>query len=153
MLFCPWQYVPYEIHYRLFALEPRPFYLQQMVAVWLLLLVTYLLVRRWISPWKAFLASCLAVLSAPVATTVVQLMDVHYLHGLIFTVLAVHMFLLACDRQKLLPAAFGAGLYLLAMAAKQLPEPWQQRNGCRPVRLETFVETRRSRGTCYKAAN
>ncbi len=42
---------------------------------------------------------------------------------------------------------------LLAMAAKQLPEHWQQRYGYRPVLLETFVETRRFRGTCYKAAN
>ena len=42
---------------------------------------------------------------------------------------------------------------LLAMAAKQLPEHWQQRYDYRPVLLETFVETRRFRGTCYKAAN
>ena len=42
---------------------------------------------------------------------------------------------------------------LLAMAARQLHEHWQQRYGYRPVLLETFVETRRFKGTCYKAAN
>lgn len=42
---------------------------------------------------------------------------------------------------------------LLAMAARRLTDDWQQRYGYRPVLLETFVETLRFRGTCYKAAN
>ena len=35
----------------------------------------------------------------------------------------------------------------------QLPEDWLARYGFRPVLLETFVESERHRGTCYKAAN
>ena len=42
---------------------------------------------------------------------------------------------------------------LLGMAARQLPQDWQQRYGYRPVLLETFVEKQRFAGTCYKAAN
>jgi hypothetical protein len=42
---------------------------------------------------------------------------------------------------------------ILALAARQLPRDWQQRYGYQPVLLETFVETPRHRGTCYKAAN
>ena len=42
---------------------------------------------------------------------------------------------------------------LLAMAARRLAEDWSERYGYRPVLLETFVETPRFRGTCYKAAN
>jgi hypothetical protein len=42
---------------------------------------------------------------------------------------------------------------LLAMATRRLVDDWQQRYGYRPVLLETFVETPRFRGTCYKAAN
>ena len=42
---------------------------------------------------------------------------------------------------------------LLAMAARRLADDWQQRYAYRPVLLETFVETPRFRGTCYKAAN
>jgi hypothetical protein len=42
---------------------------------------------------------------------------------------------------------------LLAMAVKQLPEDWHKRYGYRPVMLETFVESPRFLGTCYKAAN
>ncbi len=42
---------------------------------------------------------------------------------------------------------------LLAMVSHRLADDWQQRYRYRPVLLETFVETPRFRGTCYKAAN
>lgn len=42
---------------------------------------------------------------------------------------------------------------LLGLAARRLPDDWQQRYGYRPVLLETFVEKERFRGTCYRAAN
>lgn len=47
----------------------------------------------------------------------------------------------------------GLASKILALAARQLPHDWQQRYGYRPVLLETFVESSRHRGTCYKAAN
>jgi hypothetical protein len=42
---------------------------------------------------------------------------------------------------------------LLAKAARRLPADWLDRYGHRPALLETFVETPRFRGTCYRAAN
>jgi hypothetical protein len=42
---------------------------------------------------------------------------------------------------------------LLGLVARRLPDEWRQRYGYRPVLLETFVETQRFQGTCYKAAN
>lgn len=42
---------------------------------------------------------------------------------------------------------------LLSMAARRLGQDWQQRYSYRPVLVETFVQTPRFRGTCYKAAN
>jgi len=42
---------------------------------------------------------------------------------------------------------------LLSMAARVLPGAWERRYGYRPVLLETFVETGRFQGTCYRAAN
>ena len=47
----------------------------------------------------------------------------------------------------------GLASKILSMAARQLPIDWVARYGLRPVLLETFVETPRHRGTCYKAAN
>ncbi|EQD35964.1 hypothetical protein B2A_12323, partial [mine drainage metagenome] len=34
-----------------------------------------------------------------------------------------------------------------------MPEDWEARYGFRPVLLETFVDTRRFLGTCYRASN
>ncbi len=42
---------------------------------------------------------------------------------------------------------------ILSMVARRLPDDWEARYRYRPVLLETFVESRRFRGTCYKAAN
>ncbi len=42
---------------------------------------------------------------------------------------------------------------ILALAARELPDRWQQRYAYRPVLMETFVDTERFAGTCYKAAN
>lgn len=47
----------------------------------------------------------------------------------------------------------GLASKILALAARQLPADWHQRYGYSPVMLETFVESLRHRGTCYKAAN
>jgi hypothetical protein len=42
---------------------------------------------------------------------------------------------------------------ILGLATRQLPEDWQPRYGYLPWLLETFVETARSPGICYRAAN
>jgi hypothetical protein len=47
----------------------------------------------------------------------------------------------------------GLASKILSIISRQLPEDWQQRYGYRPVLMETFVETPRHQGTCYKAAN
>lgn len=47
----------------------------------------------------------------------------------------------------------GLASKILSLVSRQLPEDWQQRYGYQPVLLETFVESQRHRGTCYKAAN
>ena len=47
----------------------------------------------------------------------------------------------------------GLASKILALCARRLPTDWFKRYGYSPVLLETFVETQRHRGTCYKAAN
>jgi len=42
---------------------------------------------------------------------------------------------------------------LLAMTTRRVAQDWMHRYGYRPVLLETFVETQRFAGTCYRAAN
>lgn len=47
----------------------------------------------------------------------------------------------------------GLASKILSKIARQLPVDWHQRYGYRPVLFETFVQSQRHRGTCYKAAN
>lgn len=47
----------------------------------------------------------------------------------------------------------GLSSSLLGMAARRLPDDWEQRAAYRPVLLESFVERGRFRGTSYAAAN
>jgi len=47
----------------------------------------------------------------------------------------------------------GLASKILSKIARQLPDDWHRRYGYRPVLFETFVESERHRGTCYKAAN
>jgi hypothetical protein len=42
---------------------------------------------------------------------------------------------------------------ILGGIVRQLPRDWEDRYNYRPVLLETFVQTDRFAGTCYKAAN
>ena len=42
---------------------------------------------------------------------------------------------------------------ILGMVVKQVPQDWQEQYAIKPVLMETFVETDRFAGTCYKAAN
>ena len=41
----------------------------------------------------------------------------------------------------------------LSLVAKRLSDDWERLYGLRPVLLETFVDTTRFQGTCYKASN
>ena len=47
----------------------------------------------------------------------------------------------------------GLASKILGKCARQLPSDWQLRYGYRPLLLETLVDARRFRGTCYRAAN
>ena len=47
----------------------------------------------------------------------------------------------------------GLASKILGQCARQLPADWELRYGYRPLLLETLVDARRFRGTCYRAAN
>ena len=43
--------------------------------------------------------------------------------------------------------------YILAKCSRAVVNDWEQKNAFRPVLLETFVDTKKFIGTCYRAAN
>ena len=42
---------------------------------------------------------------------------------------------------------------VLSMALRRLADDWEQQHGCRPVLVETFVDSSSFDGACYRAAN
>ena len=64
-------------------------------------------------------------------------------------------YVVANSRFLILPWVSVRGLAskILSLAARQLPEDWQQMYGYRPLLLETLVDPARFRGTSYRAAN
>ena len=61
----------------------------------------------------------------------------------------------ANSRFLILPTVKVANLasHVLSLALSRLAADWQARYGIRPVLAETFVDSTRYRGTCYRAAN
>jgi hypothetical protein len=61
----------------------------------------------------------------------------------------------ANSRFLILPTVKVANLasHVLSLAASRIAGDWQARYGISPVLLETFVDSTRYRGTCYRAAN
>jgi hypothetical protein len=59
------------------------------------------------------------------------------------------------DRFLILPSVEVRHLasHVLGLVVKRLPQDWEQRYAVRPVLAETFVDTTRFKGTCYRAAN
>jgi len=47
----------------------------------------------------------------------------------------------------------GLASKILALSARQMPHDWETRYGYRPLLLETLVDPKHFRGTCYRAAN
>jgi hypothetical protein len=45
------------------------------------------------------------------------------------------------------------GSRVLSLATKQIGDHWLSAHGYRPVLIETFVDTTKYSGTCYRAAN
>ncbi len=123
ILFTPLNILPYEINHSLFGLEPRGFYLHQLLAAWLLFLATVLFLRLWCTDIWAVIGALLVCSSAPVLITVYQIMCVHYLEGLLFSVLAVYLYVQSLRKGNEYWTLPGASLYLLACAAKEIYVP------------------------------
>jgi hypothetical protein len=65
-----------------------------------------------------------------------------------------NLHLVVCNTRFLvLPRVPHLASHLLAANIRRLAGDWQARYGCAPALLETFVDTTRFAGTCYKAAN
>ncbi len=119
----PWTPLSFGVDHALFGLDPRAFYGHQLLAFSVLVVLVYGLLRRFLSPFTSSAAIVFFIASAPSYAVAGQLMNRHYLEGLILTLGALALYVRAVECDRLGPAVAGAGLYLAATTAKEIFVP------------------------------
>ena len=121
--YTPWLVFEYWLDFALFGLKPSAFYGHHLVAVWLVALLTFVLLRRYVVALWAFVAAALFIAGSPVAVISQQLMSRHYVAGLVFAILAIMWWLRAREGGSPARLALATVCYLLAMLNKEIFVP------------------------------
>jgi hypothetical protein len=120
----PWNVLFYDINLFLFGISPRGHYLHMMFLLWVSSALTYMLLRMKFCKSCSFFAAMLFLAGLPTVEAVQQLMSGHYLTGLIFTQLAIFLYLRALEKNNNQFLAIAGGFfYLLATACKEIYVP------------------------------
>lgn len=125
-VFMPWQLLSLGLDYQLFGLGPRGFYLHQLLAVGLVVLLAHRLLCRWMPGPVSGLAVWFFAASAPFYGVGQQLMNRHYLEGLGFSLAAMLLYRpdgLEGSSWRSPRNLASAGLYFCAAAAKEVFVP------------------------------
>ena len=120
----PWVTLSFDFDLSLFGLQPRFFYLHQLVSLWIAACALYGVLRLWVKPGFAFSGSVLFLVSAPVAVAAEMLQIRHYIEGLILCLLSLCFFVWALRKESFLLSFLSSIFYLLAASAKELYVPF-----------------------------
>lgn len=119
----PWNALFYDLLLPWAGLDARWHHLHLLGVLWLSAVATWALLRHWLDDGAA-LAGALFFLCMPSTAVVAHLlMTGHYAYGLLFSVLALHAWLQALERDSLKLALLAAALYALACLCKELYAP------------------------------
>ena len=121
--FTPWLTLDYRLDTALFGNEPAGHYLHHLILIWTCALLTYLLLRRLIGHFWASTAALLFLTGAPTAIVAQQLMSRHYATGLMFMLLALHLWLRSRETPRGMHLWLVATCYLAAMLSKEIYAP------------------------------
>jgi len=116
----PWNIFSFDLDLTLFGLNPSAFYAHHLFSLWLVAGGTYLLLRLWLDRLWAGIGVALFLCSAPVTTVIHQLMNRHYLEGLLFTVLVFYLYVRALREDRPFLAWLGAIVFFFATSAKEV---------------------------------
>ena len=119
----PWSNLSLGLDWHLFGLEPAGFYAHHLLAFAVLLVAAYGLLRVDLAPAFASLALSLFVLSVPATAVARQLMNRHYLEGLLLMVVSLALHRRALATGKTTWSMLGALAYGLAATAKEVFVP------------------------------
>ena len=96
----PWVTLSFDFDLFLSGLQPRFFYLHQLVSLWIAACALYGVLRLWVKPGFAFSGSVLFLASAPVAAAAEMLQIRHYIEGLILCLLSFYFFVRALRKES-----------------------------------------------------
>lgn len=113
----------FDINKALFGLNPEWFYIHHLVIIWLCGMMFFIVLRRWVERFFAFTGTLLFFISSPLAVLSQQLMTRHYLEGLLFALISIHLFVKGLDKEDKKQSYFSAFMYLIAMTAKEVYVP------------------------------
>ncbi|MFT4671813.1 MAG: hypothetical protein ACI945_001153 [Pseudohongiellaceae bacterium] len=119
----PWVVASFEIDLLLFGLSPLGFYTHQLVAIFLVAIACFVLLRLWLEQRFAFAGALIFMLGLPTTVAANNLMTRHYVEGLLFACLAVYFCVryLRQGQSKHLVVAVAA--YVIAISAKEIFVP------------------------------
>lgn len=118
--FTPGLALAYKVDQWLFGINAAAHYAHVLLSLWLLVWLSFTLLRRVLGIWWAFFACFLFLLSAPVAAVVQLLPARHYVEGFVFALLAVHCHLRGVASNRFRWFVVGAFNYLLASLFKEV---------------------------------
>ncbi len=120
----PWNIFVYDINLYLFGLRPFWFYLHHLLSLWLASVATYILLRNWYGQIQSFFGASLFLIGPPVFTVAQQLMTGHYIYGLFFSSIMLHLYILSLRKQSIMFSFFSAIFYLFAVSCKEVYVPF-----------------------------
>jgi hypothetical protein len=122
-LFTPFQFLSFQLDLVVFGLRPELFYLHQLVSLVAAVVCLYGLLRLWLSRITALLAMVMVILGPPMVSWVVELLNRHYVEGLVFATLSTWCFVKSVRGNRPGLAGASALLYLFAMLEKEVYIP------------------------------
>jgi hypothetical protein len=118
--FTPWLTLAYDLDYGLFGLQPRYYYLHNLLILALCAWLLYLFAQPWTGKAYAAGVSVMFLAGVPIALASQQLMVRHYLEGLFYYLLMLLLARQAVQRQAHLYGLAAALAYLVAASAKEI---------------------------------
>lgn len=121
--FTPWLALEYWIDLSLFGLNPSFFYAHHLFNLWVAACLTYVLIRRYVGWWWGTFGAGLFLIGAPTTVVAQQLMSRHYVTGLIFSIIAILLWLRGKKYRLNHMVYWASAFYLLAMLNKEVFAP------------------------------
>ena len=121
--YTPMVNLSYKLDYMLFGMNPKWFYVHQLLIASVVLVLLYVLLRIYTGFFASFGASLLFLTSLPFSVPVLFIWCRHYLEGMIFIILSFIVLEMSCRKGSFTLCFLSAVAYLIAALYKEIFVP------------------------------